>query len=173
MLYKLALRIVLSFSLAFTSMANATIITQDIVSDAHGVLGSISINIDNAEEFFIDDFFVNDFVEFKLFGRSMLDLDSVDLASDFFEAHFNPEDLFTGLKSLDFDLDDVVSDFSWQGSIAGGFNDGFLDVFDGPNNVLLFLDDISLGIASVVPEPSALILLFTGLIAFAVRRKVK
>lgn len=171
MFNKLILRVFLALSLTFTGAASATLITQNIYSDVDGLIGSISINIDNATEWDIGDSYVNNFVQFEFFGFEMLDLTDFSLDNPLFEAHFNPDDLYAGIQSLDFDLYDIYGAYAWNGFIEAGFG-GYVDVFTSAAQLAYFAQDVSFGQASVVPEPSALILLLTGLIAFAARRKV-
>ncbi|OUR62599.1 hypothetical protein A9Q74_03985 [Colwellia sp. 39_35_sub15_T18] len=165
MLNKLVLRALLSLSLAFTFLgtANAALITQDIISDSLGVIGSITIDTVAVDEF--DS--VNDWVSFDFFGYEAEE-------SFLFSAIIDTSDFYAGILSLDFDVNDLCFSCEWayNGFIEAGFG-GAVDIFDPANgDFIFFTDDLSFGQASVVPEPSALILLLTGLIAFAVRRKV-
>ncbi|AAZ28052.1 PEP-CTERM sorting domain-containing protein [Colwellia psychrerythraea] len=170
MLNKLILRAFLSISLAlsFAGAANATLISQDILSGTD-VIGHISINLDTAED--AGNGFSSVFVweDFSLLGIDM----SAPLIADGFQflAEYNTANLFDGIQNLTTDVDDVLGAFAWQFNVFDGL--GTLDVFNNnTGNIALFDENISFGSASVVPEPSALILLFTGLVAFATRRKV-
>lgn len=174
MLNKLILRAFLSLSLAFSfaGTANATLISQDIL-DAGDVIGNITINIDKATEWDIGDYYVEDFVSLRLFDIELLDYMDSGLDNPLFEAHFNKDDLTAGLLSLDFDLNDVYGAFAWAGSIWSGstaFN--YMDVFDGPNNVLVYSQDVTFGDATVVPTPATLILFLTAVAGLVVRRKI-
>lgn len=174
MLNKLILRAFLSISLAFsfTGAANATLINQNIL-DAGSVIGNIVINTNDAVLFDVDDSYVESFVSFKLFDIELLDLTAFSLDNPLFEAHFNHNDLFSGLETLDFDLTDVFGAFYWAGSIWLDPSFNYIDVFDGPNSIILFSPDVTLGAVTVVSEPKTLILLLTGLIALRARRKTK
>ncbi|ALO35636.1 hypothetical protein CMT41_13630 [Colwellia sp. MT41] len=172
MLNKLVLRALFSVSLAFSFVgaANATLISQDIL-DAGKVIGNITINVDNATEFDIGDSYVNSFVSFNLFNIDLLDLTAYDLDNPSFEAHFNNDDLAAGLLTLDFDLKDIYNAFSWAGSIWNVPSMDYIDVFDGPNSVLVYTTDVTLGDVSVVPTPATLILFLTAIAGLASRRK--
>jgi len=177
MLNKLVLRVVLALSLTVTGAANAAWISQDLISDQFGVVGSITINTVPSVEFgSVNE--VYSWEEFIIDGWNMNEPDPIDNEfGDQFFAEFDPADLYAGIQFLHFDLSDTFALYPWeyQGSIQAGFNDGWLDIIDqNPSTPVpvFFAGDISLGEATVVPEPSALILLLTGLIAFAVRRKV-
>jgi len=165
MLNKLVLRALLSLSLAFTFLgtANAALITQDIISDSLGVIGSITIDTVAVDEF--DS--VNDWVSFDFFGFEAEE-------SFLFSAVIDTTDFYAGILSLDFDVNDLCfsCELAYNGFIEAGFG-GAVDIFDPTSgDFIFFTGDLSFGQASVVPEPSALILLLTGLVAFAVRRKV-
>ncbi|MCW8832475.1 MAG: PEP-CTERM sorting domain-containing protein [Colwellia sp.] len=176
MLNKLVLRVVLTLSLAFTGMANATLITQDIISDSEGVIGHISINLDTTEDVGFGLGQVRVWEEFEFFGIDMLAPAPMDneMGEQFF-AEYDMMDLYAGIQTIAFDLDDVYGWYLWNGFVEAGFG-GYIDIFDNwvqPDPAfVLFMDDLSFGEAAVVPEPSALILLLTGLVAFAARRKV-
>ncbi len=154
------------FALSLTSTVNATLITQDIISDTDGVIGHISINIDEAEDFGGLGI-VSTWSEFEFFGVDMIEQD-LDIL--LFDAVFDLADLSMGLISLNFDLNDTFGAFAWNGYVDVDFG-GALDVFDG-NDLIYFANDLSFGQASVVPEPTAFILFFTALVGLVVRRKI-
>jgi len=159
--YILSALLVLSF--AFSGGVNATLITQDIISDTDGVIGHISVNIDDAEDFGGLGI-VSTWSEFEFFGIDMI---NQDLDNPLFEAVFDLADLHMGLISLDFDLNDIYGAFAWNGFDFGGS----VDVFDD-TNLIYFAGDVSFGQASVVPEPTAFILFFTALLGLTIRRKI-
>jgi hypothetical protein len=181
MLNKLILRTFLSITLAisFIGISNATLISQDILDEGN-IIGNITIDIDNAIEWDINDYYVESFVSFNIFNIEMLDYTDSNLDNPLFEAHFNDSDLNAGLLTLDFDLNDVFGAFAWNGLITDSsywvdpiMNENTLDVFDSANTIAFFSDQITFGDATVdVPEPSVLILFLTGLVAFSARRKV-
>ena len=167
MFSKYLLKTFFAFSLVFSlsGVANATLITQNIVSEADGVIGHVSVNIDNAEDFGGYGI-VSTWTEFEFFGIDMLDQ---GLDNPLFEAVVDLADLSLGLISLDFDLNDVFGAYAWNGFIDVDFG-GAVDVFD--TSIAYFADDVSFGQVAVVPEPTAFILFFTGLLVLMVRRKM-
>jgi hypothetical protein len=174
MLNKLILRAFLSISIVLSSisLANATLITQDII-DSGELIGSISINTDNAVTFDVDSY-VGEFVSFNLFGFELLDFTDFELDNPLFEASFDGSDLNTGILSLDFDITDVFGAFYWSGSIWSeslGADFNYLDVFDG-EDILLFTTDVTLGSVSVVPLPASFILFLTAIAVLISRRKM-
>lgn len=181
MLNKLVLHVFLSLALAFSfaGAANATLITQDIISEVDGVIGNISINIDNAQVWDINESYVENFEQFQMFGVDMLDLSDAGLDNIYFNAYFNPNDLLAGIHALSFDIDDVLGFFAWAGEIWDSsfwndplVNENTVDVFDGPNNILYFANDVTLGQATVdVPAPATLVLFLTALMGLVVRQK--
>lgn len=178
MLNKLVLRFVLALSLVVSASASAALITQDIVSEQYGIIGSISINTVPSNSFLdLEEVYTWD--EFSLFGFDMNEVDPIENEfGDQFFAQFDPMNLYAGIQELYFDASDDDAFYPWeyQGSIYAGDNNGWLDIFDeNPSTpeLIFFAEDISLGEVSVVPEPSAVMLLLSGLIALSVRRKVK
>jgi hypothetical protein len=174
MLNKLILRAFLSISIVLSSisLANATLITQDIL-DSGEVIGSISINTDNAVTFGLDSY-VEEFISFNLFGFELLDYTDFELDNPLFEASFDGSDLNAGVLSLDFDITDVFGAFYWAGSIWSeslGADFNYLDVFDG-EDILLFTTDVRLGNVSVVPLPASFILFLTAIAVLISRRKM-
>ncbi len=185
MLNKLVLRVFLSLSLAVTGAANATLISQDIMFQelidvdqnnqpifAEAVtIGHVSVNLDTLDVDSGVGYLSGTWEEFSFYG---FDVDMLDPDFDYFEAEVNPNDLFAGIESLDFGVTLFSATYVFS---------GFIDAFDIDNIVrytlynlntgdLLEAGALSFGQASVVPEPSALILLLTGLVAFAARRRV-
>lgn len=162
------------FVLALTAMAlnaNAALITQDIISDADGVIGSITINTVPSEATGGGFSSVSAFESFDLFGIDLANADNA-LGEQFF-AEYNTMDLLAGIEFMQFDLSDLLTGtFAFSGLFSAGFNDGQVDAFEiDPAGFALFLDDISFGQASVVPEPSMFLLLIAGLMTIAVRRR--
>jgi hypothetical protein len=173
MLNKLILRAFLSISLAlsFTGAANATLISQDLISDETGnVIGSITINTIPSEiaDFGLSDVFV--FEEFNLFGFDMAAPAIAD-GNQFF-ASFDTADYSLGLQDLSFDLVDTLGAIAWNGQFFGGF--GAVDAFDlgvVPNPEILAFIEFSLGDATVVPTPATLVLFLTAVAGLVARRK--
>jgi len=172
MFNKLALRILLSFSLVFAfTTANAALITQDILFDTiydnvdeFVKVGEITIDVDAIDV----DGYVYEWESFSFYGY---EVDAFDPAWDLFTGVINQDDMWLGLESLDFDVtlfDYYVFagfiDVYWpEDSITYAFYDVNADLYDA--------GALAFGKASVVPEPTALFLFFTGLIGIALRRK--
>ncbi|GAW97852.1 MULTISPECIES: PEP-CTERM sorting domain-containing protein [Colwellia] len=179
MLNKLVLRALFSVSLAFSfvGVTNAALITQDIISDTKGVIGSITINTWPAED--AGDGLSNVFVweEFSIWGW---DMQAPAIADGFqFFATFDSTDLTAGIQDLYFDLDDdyAAYPYAYSGSVGDIFNSGatgYVNVFDdNPSAPVLegFYTDVYLGKATVVPTPATLVLFLTAIAGLASRRK--
>ena len=169
--YLATLLIALS-SLSFVSTsANAELISHDLLLDG-GVVGSITV--DTADGF--GDGFgfkeIYDFVDLTIFGR--------DMSAAVFD-FFVIVDMFNvdaGIEFLAFDTDSVDA-FAFQGVYdafaADPAVENFLDVFDvfvDPAIPVLF-GELSLGDATVVPEPHAALSFLTAGLALFVRRQRK
>jgi len=161
MLNKLILSAILSLSLAFS--ANAALITQDLISDtAGGIIGSITIDTVSVDEFDT----VNSWVSFDFFG---FEAETAYL----FAAVIDTNDLYAGILSLDFDVNDSCAGCEWayNGFAGAGFN-GMVDIFDiATGDLMFFADDVVLGQATVVPTPATLVLFLTAVAGLASRRK--
>jgi len=179
MLNKLILRALLSIVLAFSfTGANAALITQDIISESEGVIGSITINTWSAENAGsgLSDVFV--WEEFSIWGWDM-EVPALPDPNQFL-ASFNTDDLFSGIQDLYFDLNDdfVLYPYAYNGSIGDVFNPGatgFIDVFDinvSPTELVGFYSDVYFGDATVVPTPATLVLFLTAVAGLVVRRKI-
>ncbi len=172
MLNKLVLRVLLSLTIAvsFVGLANATLITQEFISDATGdVIGSITINTEPSEDagFGLKNVFI--WEEFEFFG---LDMQPPSLADGSqFYASFDSFDFSLGIQDLQFDLNDVFDLYAWNGAAFGGF--GGVDIFASPNGDPSFSGyiEFTLGQASIVPTPATLVLFLTAITALAARRK--
>ena len=163
MLNKLILRAFLTISLALSfTGANAALITQDIISDnLGGVIGSITIDTVNVDEFDT----VYDWVSFDFFGYEAVE-------SFFFQAVIDTTDLNAGILSLDFDVTDECFGCEWayNGFIDSGISS--FDIFDvTTSGFVYFTDDLYFGQASVVPTPATLVLFLTAVAGLASRRK--
>lgn len=159
---------------ATTFSANAALITQDIISDANGVIGSITINTVPSEDVGFGFKGVLAFESFTLFDIDIANADPVDnVDGDFFYAEYDSFDLFSGIDFIQFDLtDNIVGIFAFSGLVSAFATDGTVDAFEiDPAGLAVFLDDLSFGQASVVPEPSMFLLLIAGLMSIAIRRR--
>lgn len=169
MLNKLILRAFLSITLAisFAGVANATLITQNILSDTDEVLGFIAINTDTAED--VGNGLSSVFVweEFTFRG---VDMAPPAIADGYqFFAEYNTDNLFEGIQFLYAEVDDVFGNFALQLEIFDGVSS--IDIFDLSTQQVTFSNENgSIGSVSV-PEPSILLIFFTALVAFASRRK--
>ena len=174
MLNKLVLRALLSLSLTFSFAggANAALITQDIL-DNGAVIGNVTVDSGEASLWEGNEFLVEDFVSFNLFG--------FDLVNDvpYFEAYFNNNDLASGLLSLDFSVSDTNDLYSFAGTIWDSsywadpsVNENFVDVWSqSTGEPALFSFDVTLGDVSAVPTPATFVLFLTAVAGLVARRK--
>ena len=162
MLNKLVLSFVLALSLVVSASASAALITQDIIDDnLGGVIGSISVNTKYADDWGE----ITQWTSFEFFGFEAV-------SADLFVAEIDPEDIYAGILSLDFDVTDECFGCEWA---YNGYVDDFggsLDIFELNSSFVYYSDSLRFGEVSV-PEPSAVVLLLSGLIALSVRRKIK
>lgn len=139
MLKKLLSQAVLLLAMTFATTANAVLITQDInVDDAGFTLGSISIQIDDADlgNGLVS---VSEFADLTLFGISDLDVFG-------FEAVIDTNNIYAGIEFLFFDVQEIGFDFWNYQLIYDNFAPGanFVDIFDSTGPVF-FSTEISLG----------------------------
>ncbi len=173
MLNKLVLRALLSISLAlsFTGAANAALITQDIL-DNGAVIGNVTIDSGEAFLWEGNEFIVEEFVSFNLFGFDLVDFGG-------FEAYFNSSDLESGLSSLNFDVSDTNDDYAFSGTIWDSsfwadpsVNDNYIDAWNqSTGDPALFSFDVTLGDVSSVPTPATFVLFLTAVAGLVARRK--
>lgn len=162
-------KIIIATSLIFTmlgisSNANAVLITQDLM-EGSDVIGTISINTDDADIFggFGEAYAA---VSFNFLG---FDIPGEDVL--FFQAIFNPDNLYAGIEFLNFDVDFAL---------VGWAIDGYYDAFDNPDfnyfsvfdaQGLFYAGNLSLGQASVVSEPTSIALFSMMLVLVGLRLK--
>lgn len=154
-------------SLGFTSFsANAVIITQEF-DFLGGPFGSVTIEIPDTE---LGNglVFVDSFVELNLLGET-------DFTNNGFFVTVNGDNVFDGIEFISFDVMANNPDFwNWQ-LVMDAFTPAvnFLDVFDDFGNPVLFAvaDELSLGKATFVSEPSVLALFAVALVAMGARRR--
>jgi len=179
MLNKLFLKTLftLSFVLAISSTASATLITQDIWLDSfttdaidYEYIGYISIDTENAFTYEVEDTStgevstlgsVSAWVDFDLFG--------------FFEAVFDVNNLGAGIEFLEFDVTENTYNFyAFSGFIDTFTPPGFVDIFD-PTGGLYDFGELAFGEArlTAVPAPTSLLLFLGAVIGLTTRRKVK
>jgi len=204
MLNKLFLKTLftLSFVLAISSTASATLITQDIWLDSfttdaidYEYIGYISIDTENAFTYEVEDTStgevstlgsVSAWVDFDLFGfnfwteaESDAALDPADTSSfplfGFFEAVFDVNNLGAGIEFLEFDVTENTYNFyAFSGFIDTFTPPGFVDIFD-PTGGLYDFGELAFGEArlTAVPAPTSLLLFLGAVIGLTTRRKVK
>ncbi|MCJ8296562.1 MAG: PEP-CTERM sorting domain-containing protein [Colwellia sp.] len=177
MLNKLVLRALLSLSLAFSfaGAANATLINQDIIDGDGANIGSISINIDD-----LDDFGgAFKWEEFNILGFDMLAPDAIDNEfGEQFIAEFDLNDIYAGIFNIAFDLVDVFGLYQWGGATFIDV-DGTVDSYGitvnqlGAQNppLVAYISSFSFGEVTVVPTPATLVLFLTAVAGLVVRRK--
>ena len=146
--------------------ANATLISQDIyftdATTSDSVLfGNLSINVDGLTA---DNNEVNVWESFTL-GGLIMDVANIN---DFF-AVVDFTDLAAGIEAFSFDVSDAF-DNAYQGYYDRGFVNE-LSIFDAATDTLTVFGGITLGQATVVPEPAALLLMLTAFGAIAMRRR--
>jgi len=175
MLKKLLSKTLFVLAIAATAFsANAALITQDIISDSEGVIGSITINTVPSEDVGGGFNSVLSFESFTLFDIDIANADPMNNAlGDLFYAEYDSFDLLAGIDFLQFDLiDNIIGIFAFSGLVSSFSNNGTVDAFEiDPAGLAVFLDDLSFGQASVIPEPSMFLLLIAGLVSIAVRRR--
>ncbi|GGO63301.1 PEP-CTERM sorting domain-containing protein [Bowmanella pacifica] len=160
---------------AMTCNANAALITQDLIEVAldgsTGVIGSITINTDNA---LVDPVHgtgeVLSFVSFNFLGYDIPVDDSI-----FFQAIFDTNNIYAGIEFLDFDIDFSLPGWAFQGYFDAFDNPDFnyFTVFDSGSADLLFVNGLALGQASVVSEPATLAMFGLMLGLLGMRRKMQ
>jgi len=168
----------LSLSLFAMGSANANFVTQDILFDDGNTtevvlerIGTITIETTDADEFGL----ISSWVNFELFGFDMITEDEAN--GDFslfglFEALVDVNNLKAGIEFISFDVTESQDNFfNFQGLVdtASG-SSFFVDAFDFSGGLYAF-GDLSLGEASVVPEPSVFLLFLTGLIFMVAKRR--
>ena len=149
--------------------ANATLISQDIyftdsTAGSTSVLyGNISLDVGILDEF-------NEVGTWQSFTLGGISFDAA-LINNIFEffAEIDPTDVAGGIVNWGFDISDAVDN-----AISGDFNstDGYggLEFFDTAANLTVD-GKITLGQATVVPEPAALLLMLTAFGALAISRR--
>lgn len=185
MLNKLILNAFLSISLAlsFTGAANATLISQDILFEklldvdqfnepvfAEAVtIGHVSVSLGMLDVEYGVGYLSGVWKAFSFYGYEM---DTFDPNFNDFFAIINPDDLFAGIESLDFNVT-LFDAFEFS---------GFIDAYDIENNVgytlynyntdeALEAGRLSFGDATVVPTPATLVLFLTAVAGLVTRRK--
>jgi hypothetical protein len=197
MLNKLFLKTLftLSFVLAVSNTANATLITQDILFDSfetadeiYESIGYISIDTDSA---IINDIYndgslmlgtVSAWVDFELFGLTFWTEEESNAALEplilpfYFEAIFDTNNLAAGLEFLTFDLNETLyNEYAFSSTTdLFGINYPF-SIFNEAGELLLEAGYLAFGDAKLttVPEPTSLLLFLAAAIGLTTRRKVK
>lgn len=157
-LFAVATVVLSSFALPQTAQATP-IITQDFLFEDGTVFGTLSVDINDIDEFGN----VLEWEMFELLGFTITD-------NFLFVAEFDPADLFAGFSFLSFDVTDAAGLLAFQGFWDTDF--GYMDVFTTEGD---FIGDTNfvLGAASVnVPEPGTMFLLLASVGGLLLRRRV-
>lgn len=199
MLNKLFLKTLftLSFVLAVSNTANATLITQDILFDSfetadeiYESIGYISIDTENAFTYEVEDSLtgvvstlgsVSAWVDFELFGLTFWTEEESNAALEplilpfYFEAVFDTNNLAAGLEFLTFDLNETLyNEYAFSSTTdLFGINLPFSIINEAGE--LLEAGYLAFGDAKLttVPEPTSLLLFLAAAIGLTTRRKVK
>lgn len=166
----------------FTATSNAALITQDLIFDdlttaevVFETIGTITVDTTKADPSGV----INSWEEFSLFG---LDIITEEQANDpsstqyglfgLFAAEVDETNLNAGIEFLTFDVIESAFEFyNFSGLVDTATGDNFIfDIFDF-NGGLYAFGDLALGDASVVSEPSMLILFMSGLFIMFSRKK--
>ncbi|MBV2128247.1 PEP-CTERM sorting domain-containing protein [Arsukibacterium indicum] len=165
----------LTFIFATSFTANATLIniTQDIIGDTLGKIGSIEIQINkNQLNTGILDTAFGD--EITLVNINLSDLYSWGDVFDIFlfEVAIDSDNIYAGIEFFEFDGDDVgFGPLTWSYQMVyDAFGFSFLEVYDLGGNLVEF-DTLSLGAAQVVSAPSTLALFTLAMGALLIRRR--
>lgn len=169
---------ILSLSIALASFSsNAALITQTILFDdlsttevESEVIGTLTINTEDND----GTGHVTKWESFELFGFDMLTESEANLIDPLlfggFIAGFDSSDLTAGIDFAQFDV--TESDFgffAFSGLVDQVGSGYFIDVFDFGGGLYAF-GAATFGSVSVVPEPGAIALLLTGLLALRIRK---
>ncbi|MBT1065005.1 PEP-CTERM sorting domain-containing protein [Bowmanella sp. Y26] len=161
---------------AVSTQANAALITQDLIEVASdgstGIIGSITINTNGA---LYDPVFgtgeVATAVSFNFLG---FDIPPTDIL--FFQAIFDVNNLHAGLEFLNFDVTFMLPglvNWAFDGLYETGSLGNYFSVFDLDAGDLAFFNELALGRASVVSEPTTLAMFSLMLAMLGMRRKLQ
>lgn len=167
----------LSITLTAITSANAALITQDIIFDdatssevLFEKIGSLTVDTKDQDGFGL----ISSWVDFQLFGFDMIT--ETEANGDFllfgeFSAFIDLQNIEAGIEFLTFDVTESQTQFfNFQGLVDTATGDNFfIDVFDFSGGLYAF-GDIALDKANIVPEPSMLLLFFTGIFFFYINR---
>lgn len=174
LLSKSLLAVTLIFATSFAANATLISITQDIIGDTLGKLGSIQVQVDESllNTGLLDTAFGD---EITLVNINLSDLYSWgDVFNIFlFEVAIDSDNIYAGIEFFEFDADDVgFGPFTWsyQMFYEAAFNFGFLEVFDLDGN-LVRAESFTLGTAQVVSAPSTIALFTLAMGLLLIRRR--
>ncbi|MCP4987030.1 MAG: PEP-CTERM sorting domain-containing protein [Colwellia sp.] len=159
-----------SFFFGFLSIANATLVTQELLSfDGvnETVIGSLQVDTNDGDLFGSN-------VVFSEGSIFTLTLNGFDIPAVwdvvYLEAALDLSDLFAGFNSIDFDLYNFIGDenFAYYADYSKSSWDHstYFDI----SGITAF-SETRLGNVSVVPEPAVALILLLGLALISVKRK--
>lgn len=165
-----------SLFFGFLSSANATLVTQELISfDGANemVIGSLQVDTNNGSTW--DDNTIT-FDDSSIFTLTLNGFDIPDVWEvDFLEAALNINDLFAGFSDITFDLLNEYDETEY--AYTSDHNEGSWDhdVYSNFSGITAF-SETRLGTVSVVgtvdvPEPSVALILLLGLALISVKRK--
>ena len=157
-LFAAATVVLSTFALPQTAQATP-IITQDFLFEDGSSFGSLSIDINDIDEFGN----VLEWESFELFGYTITE-------NFLFVVDFDAADLFAGFNFLSFDVTDSSGFFAFQGFFDTDF--GYMDIFTTEGDFVVDTNFVMSAASVNVPEPGTMFLLLASVGGLLLRRRV-